>query len=379
MFNTDTTTLNITAELLGLPHVAVTDIRVDRSIRKIIIKVKSTEEIIPCRECGKPTQGHGLGRPLQFRHLPILGQETIIEITPRRGRCEHCDGNPTTTEKSEWYTEKSKFTKAYEQHLLFELVNSTMADVSRKADVDYHLIEDLVNRYIETEIDYSTIKALGVLGIDEISLKKGYQDFVTLITYRIHEKVHILGIVKGREKAGITAFLSKIPQVLHKTIQAVCCDLYDGYMNACKAVFKDTIPIIADRFHVRKLYGKSLIQLRKAELKRLKKELTPEAYAALKPAIALLRKLKDYFTEEEKPIVETLFSLSPKLKLAYQFSRDLSGLFDSHITPEEAKEKMTEWIDQVSHSKLKCFNQFIKTLVKYQEPISHYFRFWCKL
>ena len=226
MFNTDTTTLNITAELLGLPHVAVTDIRVDRSIRKIIIKVKSTEEIIPCRECGKPTQGHGLGRPLQFRHLPILGQETIIEITPRRGRCEHCDGNPTTTEKSEWYTEKSKFTKAYEQHLLFELVNSTMADVSRKADVDYHLIEDLVNRYIETEIDYSTIKALGVLGIDEISLKKGYQDFVTLITYRIHEKVHILGIVKGREKAGITAFLSKIPQVLHKTIQALFVVIY---------------------------------------------------------------------------------------------------------------------------------------------------------
>jgi transposase len=123
-----------------------------------------------------------------------------------------------------------------------------------------------------------------------------------------------------------------------------------------KEVFKDTVPIIADRFHVCKLYGKSLIQLRKAELKRLKKALTAEEYAALKPAIALLRKLKDYFTEEEKPIIDKLFSLSPKLKLAYQFSRDLSGIFDSHITPEQAKEKMTEWIAQVSHSKLKCFN-----------------------
>ena len=373
MFTTDSATLNITAELLGLPNIAVTDVRVDKAIRKIIIKVKSTQEMIPCRECGKPTQGHGLGRPLQFRHLPMFGQETMIEITPRRGRCEHCDGNPTTTEKSEWYNENSKFTKAYEQHLLFELVNSTMADVSRKADVDYHVIEDLVNRYIETEIDYSIIKALGVLGMDEISLKKGYQDFVTLITYRIHEKVHILGIVKGREKADIIAFLRQIPLDLQKTIQAICCDMYDGYMNACKEVFKDKIPIIADRFHVRKLYGKSLIQLRKAELKRLKKELTPEAYAALKPAIALLRKLKDYFTEEEKPMVETLFSLSPKLKLAYQFSHDLSGIFDSHITPEQAKEKMTEWVAEVSQSKLKCFNQFIKTLVKYQEPISRYF------
>ena len=285
----------------------------------------------------------------------------------------HCDGNPTTTEKSSWYNENSKFTKAFEQHLLFELVNSTMADVSRKAGVDYHVIEDLVTHYVESEVDYSTIKALGVLGMDEISLKKGYRDFVTLLTYRIENKVHLLGIVKGREKADIIAFLRSIPVHLHQTLQAICCDLYEGYMNSCKEVFKDTVPIIADRFHVRKLYGKRLIQLRKAELKRLKKELTAEGYAALKPAIAILRKLKDYFTEDEKPIVEALFSLSPKLKCAYQFSRDLSGIFDSHITPEQAKEKMTEWITQVSNSTLTCFDKFIKTLIKYQEPICGYF------
>jgi transposase len=373
MFNTESESLKITAELLGLSDVKVIDIRVERSARKITIKVKSTQEVILCRECGKPTQGHGLGRPLQLRHLPIFGQESIIEITPRRGRCEHCDKNPTTTERLDWYEANSKCTKAFEQHLLFELVNSTMSDVSRKSGVDYHVIEALVNRYVESETDYSIIKALGVLGIDEISLKKGYRDFVTLITYRIDNKVHILGIVKGREKASIVAFLRGIPPRLQKTIQAVCCDLYDGYMNACKEVFKDTLPIVADRFHVRKLYGKSLVQLRKSELKRLKKELTTEEYAALKPAIAILRKQKDYFTEEEKPVVVALFSVSPKLKLAYEFSRDLSGIFDSHIAAETAKEKMMEWIVNVSDSPLTCFNKFIKTLIKYQEPISYYF------
>jgi len=53
----------------------------------------------------------------------------------------------------------------------------------------------------------------------------------------------------------------------------------------------------------------------------------------------LLQKHKDCLTEEEKPVVEKLFLLLPKLKLAYQFSRELSGIFDSHITPAEAKEK----------------------------------------
>ena len=204
-------------------------------------------------------------------------------------------------------------------------------------------------------------------------MKKGYRDFVTLITYRIDNQVHILGAVEGREKSDIIAFLRKIPRRLRNTIQAACCDLYDGYMNACKEVFKKKVPVVADRFHVRKLYRKSLVNLRKSELVRLKKALTEAEYAKLKPAIAILRKQKDYFTDTEKPVVEKLFALSPKLKLAYQFSRNLSGIFDSNITPEVAKEKMSEWIDVVTSSELVCFNHFIKTLSKYQEQITNYF------
>ena len=143
-------------------------------------------------------------------------------------------------------------------------------------------------------------------------------------------------------------------------------------MNACKNVFKK-VPVVADRFHVRKLYRKSLITLRKSELVHLRKELTDKEYSQLKVAISILRKQKDYFTDSEKPIVEKLFALSPRLKLAYQFSRELSGIFDSHITPEVAKEKMIEWIDSVTESELNCFNTFIKTLTTYQEQITNYF------
>ena len=365
-------TLSVFTALLDFSDITVTEIRNSSNNRMVTLVVKSTREHLPCRTCGKQTRSHGLGRTLHLRHLPLLGKETYIEITPRRGRCDHCTGSPTTTERLDWYELNSKMTKPFEQYLLFELVNSTVADVSRKESVDYHAVDNLIDRYIESEIDFSKIKALGVLGLDEIRMKKGYRDFVTLITYRLNDKVHILGVVDGREKAKIEAFLRNIPRRLRNTVQAVCCDLYDGYMNACKNVFKK-VPVVADRFHVRKLYRKSLITLRKSELVRLRKELTDKEYSQLKVAISILRKQKDYFTDSEKPIVEKLFALSPRLKLAYQFSRELSGIFDSHITPEVAKEKMIEWIDSVTESELNCFNTFIKTLTTYQEQITHYF------
>ncbi len=258
--------LNFVTSLLNFPETVVTKISHSPNGREITLVVNSTRAILPCRVCNKPTHGHGLGRTLRFRHLSLLGKETYIEITPRRGICTDCDDSPTTTERLDWYERSSKMTKPYEQHLLFELVNSTVADVSRKEDIDYHAIEALIDRHIAAEIDFSCIKKLGVLGLDEISLKKGYRDFVTLVTYRVDEKVNVLGVVKGREKADIILFLQQIPLRLHKTIQAACCDLYEGYMNACQEVFKNKVPIVADRFHVRKLYLQSLVTIRKSEL-----------------------------------------------------------------------------------------------------------------
>ena len=359
--------------LLNLSGVKVVGIIDSPTKNKITIQLESIQGPINCRQCGQPTKPHGSARTVTLRHLSLFGKETYIEITPRRGRCDDCDGGVSTNETFDWYDPRSKMTKPYEQYLLFQLINSTVADVSRKEGVDYRGIENLLDRHIEDEVDYSSILALGVLGLDEISLKKGYRDFVTLITYRIDNQVHILGIVKGREKADIQAFLKEIPSRLKKTVQAVCCDLYEGYINAAKSVFKKKVPVVADRFHVKKLYHKALVTLRKAELKRLKKSLSAEEYAELKPAIAILRKQRDYFIEDEKELVNTLFSLSPKLKEAYAFSRALSGMFDSDITADEAKDKIADWVSNVEASDLKCFDTFIKTLSKYTNEISHYF------
>ena len=53
----------------------------------------------------------------------------------------------------------------------------------------------------------------------------------------------------------------------------VCSDLYGGFINAAKEVFGGKTKIVADRFHVAKLYGDGLEKLQKDELYKIKKEL----------------------------------------------------------------------------------------------------------
>ncbi len=364
--------LVIPVELLGLSDVEITSSKLSRN-DEIILCVKSTKSEIACHRCGKPTRPHGKGQPLRLRHLPILGKRTIIVFTPPRGRCEHCDKNPTTTQTLSWHDRNAHHTHAYEEHLLFSLVHSTLADVEMKEGIHAGVIQHLVDKRINNQVDWKSIQSIGLLGIDEISLKKGYQDYLTIVTSKVNNKLSILSVLRGREKSMIKGFFSSIPKKKQKTITAVCCDLYVGYMNAAKEVFSYEVPIVTDRFHVAKLYSGCLVELRKRELKRLRSELSTEDYQSLKPAIRILVKCQELYNEKEKKQLQPLFKLSSSLKAAYRLARQLTGIFNrKHRKPKAVKE-ITQWIDGVSQSEVTAFDGFINTLSTHLDTITNYF------
>ena len=42
----------------------------------------------------------------------------------------------------------------------------------------YEAIMGIIDRYMEREINWDDVRQIDVLGLDEISLKKGHRDFV---------------------------------------------------------------------------------------------------------------------------------------------------------------------------------------------------------
>ncbi len=339
----------------------------------IIIRVQSTKEEIPCRVCGRPTKPYEKGRTLKLQHLSILGKKADVEITPSHGVCPYCKDKTTTTQTLSWYERNGHYTKAYEKHLMLSLINSTISDVCIKEGIGKHAMQNIIDRYINKEARWDDIDNIGIIGIDDISLKKGYKDFVTLITSRFDDTIKILAVIKGREKAEIKAFLSKIPSEKQKTIIAVCSDLYDGYIYAAKEAFLNSVPIVADRFHIAKLYRKCLVDLRIKELKKLRKKLSTKKYQSLKPAIAILKKNQEHIDKDDLNELEKLFEYSPLLKIAYQYCRKLTVIFNTKHSKVIADTKIDEWIEMVESSELTCFDKFIQTLKKYKKEITNYF------
>jgi transposase len=359
--------------LLDIPNIEIERVDVDRE-GNFVVTVHSTEEGTVCRKCGRDIdKAYGHDRMMTLRHLSTFNKEVYIRIRLPRYQCTDCDGHPTTTQCPSWYERGSSHTRAFEQRILLSCVNSTVLDVSIKEGIGYDAVEGILNRYIDTEVDWSTIGVLDVIGLDEISLKKGHKDFVTIVTGRVGNETRILGVLKDRTKTTVKEFLLSIPKRLRRKVQAVCSDMYDGFVNAAKAVFGKKVRLVVDRFHVAKLYRNGVETLRKQELRRLKKELSLEAYKELKGIMWILRKREEDLTEDERKVRDKLFQYSPKLKEAYTFSNELTAIFDLDIGKRQGKLKLTGWIRRVRSRKLDCFNTFLTTLEKYKDEISNYF------
>jgi len=362
---------------LDIPDVDVLSVELNER-DDYIITVESTQDGTICQHCGrKITKFHGHGRWIELRHLPILGHRVYIRLRPKQYECPHCDDR-ITTQTLNWYETRSSHTTAYDHHLMLQLVNSTVEDVSRKEDVGYDAIEGAIERRIQTTVNWDEFDELSVIGIDEIAMTKGRSNFVALITTQQADgRVAVLTVLPDRKKETVRQFLETIPERLRRTMEAACTDMWEGYVNAVKEFAEAhpevAIEVVVDRYHVAKNYRECVDKVRKQECRRLKKELSETEYDEIKGVMWIVRKNNEDLTPEERQKLRRLFEHSPELKLAYTFREELTAIFEMRLTKEEARKRLIKWADKIRRSALTCFDKFLTTLDNWLDEITNYF------
>jgi len=358
---------------LEIPNVRVLNTEINK-VGELIITVESTRPDAVCHQCGREIHKfHGQDAWVSVRYLPVFGRPTYLRYRPKRYQCQECEGHPTTTQRLDWHESNSPHTVAYDNHLLLQLVNATIEDVAIKEQLLYDGVEGVLERRISTQVDWSQYTELGVLGLDEIALKKGHRDFVVIITARLIEgQVVILAVLPDRQKDTLVDFLRSIPERLKQTIHTACCDMYEGYTEAVREEL-EAVRIVIDRFHVARAYRDGADDLRKEELKRLKSELPEHEYKALKGSMWAFRKKCTDLKPEERKVLKLLFRHTPKLKLAYDLQKQLTAIFEQPLSPKAAKTKIRAWIKRVAQSGLRCFDNFLNTLGHWWNEILNYF------
>lgn len=360
---------------LDLPNIRVLEVEKTKE-GEWLISVESILESTTCRKCGQEiTHFHGHDKSIRLRHLPIFEQPVYVELRPKRYQCRDCKGKPSTTQRLSWQELRSPNTKPYEQWLLKCLVNSTVVDIARKLDISEAKVTGILERHVETKVDWAKFSQIEILGVDEIALKKGHRDYVVIVTTPVMEKgkgVEILAVLADKKKETIVKFFASIPVHLRKTIERVCTDMYRGFVNAAR----EQLPrahIVIDRFHVARAYRRCADKVRRQELKLLKKKLSAKEYSSIKGGMWPFRKSIEKLTDKERELLQRLFTYSPNMKQAYILREELTEIFEYNHTPMGAKCAIRAWCKRVRQSKLSQFNSFLGTIDTWLEQIANYF------
>lgn len=359
---------------LDLPDIDV--VRVEaRAGKGWTITVESTLQTTRCRVCGREISAfHGHDSWVEVRHLPILDQPVYIRYRPKRYRCPYCEGRPTTTQAVSWHTPGSGMTKAYERYVLKALIHSTIEDVRVKERLRYDQVLGVMERCVAAQVNWAIFKCLEVLGIDEIALKKGQQDYAVIVSTRLADgDVAVLGVLPDRQQATVQAFLEGIPAPLKATVQSVCLDMYDPYRLAVEAALPQA-EIVIDRFHVARHYMDAADAVRKATMKKLKTTLPKAEYATLKGMHRVFRRHWATLSTADRALLERLFAYAPILRLVYDFREGLFRIFETAPSVEQAAQDLTAWMFLVQEQHIPGFAAFLKTLQAHWQGILNFFK-----
>jgi len=228
------------------------------------------------------------------------------------------------------------------------------------------VVDGGVSERKKVRIDVSGLRRLG---IDEIALHKGHQDFVVvLIDLDTHT---LLDLAPSRQQADIQTVLQGWGSEVLSHIEEVSIDLSGNYRGLVQRLMPQA-EIVADRFHVMKLVNEELNQARNAFQRQpdeLPAGVSPEAAkAALKNSKYALLKPAETLTENQQEKLAEVKAIAPKLALMHESKEAFRQLFQLE-DPTAALLDLLEWMATAQHR----FPKAVATISRWFGEILQYF------
>ncbi len=187
-----------------------------------------------------------------------------------------------------------------------------------------------------------------------------------------HEQAKVLDVLENREKATLVAWLEQArEQGLLSQLQEVTTDMWEGYAEAVREVFGDTVRLVIDRFHVMKNLQEWMSDAR-VEVQRA---LSKEERQLLKGSRWLWMSNLQSLDKGQRKQFAALRRRFPQLKALYLHRQRLRRIFENRsLSVEEGKRRLGGWIEKGRRRlKLTALEKFHQMLERWLEPVANYF------
>lgn len=282
----------------------------------------------------------------------------------RRVFCKRC--GKVKRETLNGLLENALHTKRFAFFIGRQCRSMTIRDVAKEQYLDWHTVKELDKQYMREQLRRSGNPAARVIGIDEISLRKGHVYRIVVSDLERRRPIWFGGKDRSEESMGL--FYQGLSPGKTGKIRLVVMDMWKAFEKSARTNVPKAA-ILYDKFHVIRHLQEALDKIRKQEYARV----SGKGRSFIKGQKYTLLSHRENLTLDGRRSLKKLLGANKRLNTAYVLKESFGQLWD-YQTEGWARRFFDNWKEALKWQRLKPYEAFAQMIERHWEGIAAYCR-----
>jgi len=300
----------------------------------------------------------------RVRDLSCGDTRIFLELEVRRIECRRC--GKVKQERLDFLADNPFYTKRFAYYVGQRCRAATIKDVAKDLALDWHTVKALDKQYMEAQLKRVGTPGPQVIGVDEISIRKGH-DYRIVVSDLVRSRPIWFG-GEDRSEASMSQFYAWLGKKKSSHIRLAVMDMWKPFRLATNA-YVPQAAILFDKFHVMRHLGEALDAVRKSEYARVQ----GRQRRYIKGQKYTLLSRRENLTLDGKKALKTLLAANKRLNTAYVLKESFGQLW-SYEREGWARRFFENWRASLKWQRIKPYEKFAEMIDRHWDGIAAYCR-----
>ena len=300
----------------------------------------------------------------RVRDLSCGDTRIYLDVEVRRVRCTTC--GKVKREKLPWLAHNPFYTHRFAYFVGRKCRTMTIQDVAKELKLDWHTVKALDKEYMQEQLRRHPVAAPRVVGIDEVSLRKGHRYRIVVSDLERTRPIWFGG--HDRSEASMDMFYEWLGPKKTRKIDLAVMDMWKAFTKSTQKNAPDAA-ILYDKFHILRHLGEALDTVRKMEYRRL----ADKDRSYIKGQKYTLLSNRANLTLDGRRALKKLLGANKRLNTAYLLKESFGQLW-SYQTEGWARRFFEHWKQALKWQRLEPYHKFAEMIERHWGGIAAYSR-----
>lgn len=265
-------------------------------------------------------------------------------------------------EKLPFLADSPFYTKRFAFYIGKRCSTSTVKDIADEFYLDRKTVKELEMQYMREKLLHAGKPRPKVIGIDEISIRKGH--IYRIVVSDLEKRRPIWFGGEDRSKESMDLFYEWLGPAKTKHIRLAVMDMWKPFEKSTHEKAPQAA-ILYDKFHVIRHLNEALDKIRKSEYARL----TGNSRKFIKGQKYTLLSHRENLTTDGRRSLKTLLAANKRLNTAYILKEEFGQLWD-YQSEAWARKFFDNWKASLKWQRLKPYEKFAKMIERHWDGIA---------